>query len=290
MDKSQYKEKMFMPNPDFPMKFFYQLATGNDSLAFDTHWHFEMELLYITNGTGIATCDNQSFHVKKGDLIVANCNELHALKTTSPTLEYQCIILDPSILNGRIVDPCDSKFIRPILENRILFKNHISEDVDVQGCINSIMYEYTHRELGYELSIKSALYYLFVLLMRHHIGTTLTDHQIQFRTRNIQRFNTVIKYIHTHYPEDLSVDQLSDYAHMSKYHFCRMFKKMTGDTVSHYINTVRVIEAEKLLLNTGKSITEISYDVGFHDASYFSKTYKSIKKTSPRSVRKEVIE
>jgi len=180
---------------------------------------------------------------------------------------------------------CDSKYITPIIENRILFNNIINNDNDIKNCINSIINEFNTCELGFELSIKASFYKLIVLLLRKYVSTILTDSEAQFRIKNIDCYNSVIKYIKTHYAEELNLDMLSNYAHLSKFHFCRMFKKMTGNTINHYINLVRIEESEQLLLNTDLSISQIALSVGFNDTSYFSKVYKNFKSVSPSEIR-----
>lgn len=287
MDKSSLREKMTMPNPNFSVKLTEQSSKGINTIAINTHWHKEMELLYITKGNTHCKCNNKSFVANEGDLIVVNCDDLHFCQNLSPELHYYCIILDPHILNSRFIDLCDSKYITPIIENRILFKNLIVNDKAIQDCIHSIANEYNTRELGFELSIKASLYKLIVLLMRKHIETILTDIHVKYRMKNINRFNAIIAYIENNYTKDLSLDNISTYAHMSKYHFCRMFKKMTGHTATHYINSIRIQEAENLLINTDLPISEITYSVGFHDTSYFSRTYKSFKDISPSEARKK---
>lgn len=286
MDKSTLKEKMTMPDPNFPMKLNKLCSTGVQKTAIYAHWHREMELLFITKGSGLCRCNNHVFEVHPGDLVVVNCNEVHYCQNISEVFEYDCIILDPYILNSRFIDLCDSKYITPIIENRILFNNHIPQDADVKACITSINKEFNQREVGFELALKASLYQLIVILMRHHIARILTDVQVKYRMKNIDRFNHIIHYIETHYADDLTVDHLSHQAHMSKYHFCRMFKKMTGHTVTHYINSVRIQEADNLITHTDMSMSEITYAVGFHDTSYFSRIYKMFKEISPSEKRK----
>lgn len=290
MDKSLLQEKMTMPNPDFCMKLTKNHSKGLNSTAFYTHWHREMELLYILEGSALFKCNDKSFIVNKKDLVVVNCNEIHYGQNITEDLKYYCIILDPHILNSRIIDLCDSKYINPIIENRILFNNVIINDKLVEEYIESINHEYTNRQVGFELSIKASLYRLIVLLMRNYIREVLTDTQVKYRTLNINRFNGILKYIEDNFTDDLTLEHMSEQAHMSKYHFCRMFKKMTGDNVTHFINSLRIQEADNLLINSGLSISEIAFNVGFHDTSYFSRIYKDFKNISPSRRRKLFIE
>lgn len=283
--EQRFKEKMTMPNPDFSMKVMPSRVKGVNSTNISPHWHEEMELLYFTKGSSSIKCNNKSFTVHKGDLIIANCNDLHSGINLTEDVHYYCIILDPHILNSRLIDLCDSKYITPIIDNTLLFENHIVDNVAIQRCIELIIDEYTHRECGFELAIKAGLYNLLVLLLRKHVQVILTDSQVKSRMKNINRFNPIIQYIDTHYAEELSLEKISELAHMSKFHFCRLFKQMTGHTVTHYINSIRIQNAERLLASSDLSVSEIAYTVGFQDTSYFSRIFKSIKGISPSKKR-----
>ena len=62
---------------------------------------------------------------------------------------------------------------------------------------------------------------------------------------------------------------------------------MTGTTPVKYLLTYRIERAARKLLSTDESITQIAYDCGFNDLSYFIKTFKDIKKITPKNYRKK---
>lgn len=282
---AELRETMTMPDPNFSIKVMPLTTRGVQDNCIYPHWHEEMELLYFTKGKAQIRCNNEEYTVEAGDLIVVNCNELHTGINLTSEVSYYCIILHPDILHSRGIDLCDSKFINPILENSILFRHFIRNDDGVTACIRELITEYNHRQQGYELAVKSALYGLFVLLMRHHVDTILTDSQVKQRMKNIQRFNKVIQYLDGHYDQDLTLEQVAKVAHMSKYHFCRLFKQMTGHPLSTYLNTLRAEKAEVLLLTTSLSISEVAFQVGFKDTSYFSRMFKKRTGFTPREKR-----
>jgi AraC-like DNA-binding protein len=61
---------------------------------------------------------------------------------------------------------------------------------------------------------------------------------------------------------------------------------MTTKTPVEYLNTYRIERASGMLLNSGKSVTDIAFSCGFNDLSYFIKTFKSIKGITPAKFRK----
>ncbi|MBW1799513.1 MAG: helix-turn-helix transcriptional regulator [Deltaproteobacteria bacterium] len=74
---------------------------------------------------------------------------------------------------------------------------------------------------------------------------------------------------------------------MSKYHFARTFKRVTGKTFKTYHNQKRVDMAKGLLQNPEFYVTEICFEVGFNDISYFDRVFKKIEGMSPSDYQKK---
>ncbi len=85
----------------------------------------------------------------------------------------------------------------------------------------------------------------------------------------------------------MSLEELAAIAQMSPKYFCRAFSQMTGRTPVEYLNYYRIEQAGEQLVMTENSVTEIALNCGFHDMSYFSKTFIRYKGVSPRTYRKE---
>ena len=90
----------------------------------------------------------------------------------------------------------------------------------------------------------------------------------------------VSSYIDLHIQESISVEELAGQVHMSKYHFLRKFKDLTGVTVHTFITNKRLIHAVEGL-KAGKSITEVYQEAGFTDYSSFLRNFKKTFGVSP---------
>ena len=84
----------------------------------------------------------------------------------------------------------------------------------------------------------------------------------------------------------LTVDELAAACSISKYHFCHVFKSVTGCGAISYLNSYRLKIANNLLKSSDKSISEIAFLCGFEDVSYFSKLYKQKFSRTPKSDRR----
>ncbi|WP_287373536.1 GyrI-like domain-containing protein [Prosthecochloris sp.] len=96
------------------------------------------------------------------------------------------------------------------------------------------------------------------------------------RAEYISRINRVIDYIENHLDEDLTLGILADVACFSPFHFHRIFKACVGETLSRFINRVRVQKAAyQLSTNPEKTITEIAFDTGFSGSATFARSFKN---------------
>ena len=73
---------------------------------------------------------------------------------------------------------------------------------------------------------------------------------------------------------------------LSYNHFSSSFKKAVGRSFSEYITLVRMSEAEKMLISSEKSVTDIALSCGFSSTSYFISRFKNLKGVSPGQWRR----
>lgn len=97
-----------------------------------------------------------------------------------------------------------------------------------------------------------------------------------------------IRYINEHFSERISLDELAEHVHLSKYYFAHRFKEIMGMAPMEYIIQNRINHAKSLLVQTGKSIDDIAYEVGYSSSNSFSNVFTGKVGCSPRSFRKNM--
>jgi len=103
-----------------------------------------------------------------------------------------------------------------------------------------------------------------------------------------QRFERVFDYIERHLGEALDVEQLSQVAHFSKFHFHRQFTLYAGIGISAYVRRVRLRHASyRLVFRKHERITDIALDVGFENPESFSRAFRQAFGQSPSQFRKQ---
>lgn len=265
----------------------YHLSNRKGYDRFPSHWHESIELLFFVNGEAEIQCSSDRMEVKNGDLIVVNSNELHQGRCISESVDYYCIIFSPALFQGRYIDVCQAKYLSPISQNQILFENKIGGDQKIAEYIHSFVLEYESKKVGYEMAVKAIACQILVALLRNHVRTTLTEKEYSKRMRDLNRFNLVLNYLEMHYSEKTSIDRLCAISNISRYYFCRKFRKIIGKTPMQYLNELRIGKAEAMLKNGGVNITQAAMACGFNDANYFSRLFKKYEKIPPSSMIKE---
>ena len=139
---------------------------------------------------------------------------------------------------------------------------------------------FTRKWWFYELIVFGQFYHFFGLIFSNHY---CLDNPTQNRKdyKRILQLKQVLEFIEKNYANPLTLQQLSASVSMSPKYFCRFFSEMTHQTPMDYLNRQRIEEACYQLAATDDSITEIAYRNGFNDLSYFIRTFKKYKGTTP---------
>ncbi len=95
----------------------------------------------------------------------------------------------------------------------------------------------------------------------------------------------VVHYIESNYMNELTVEELARQAHLSTSRLAHLFQEQMGTTMISVLTRVRIDQAKKLLLRTNLSCTEIAFQVGYKDQSYFTRIFRQQEATTPRQFR-----
>jgi two-component system response regulator YesN len=112
-----------------------------------------------------------------------------------------------------------------------------------------------------------------------------------YENRNIKNVDIIRKtreFIRTNYKKKIKLVDISKAVSLSPYYLSHIFKKETESTLLEYLIKVRIEEAKRLLENTLWNTTQISFEVGYSDQSYFCKVFKKSEGISPSDYRKRM--
>ena len=145
----------------------------------------------------------------------------------------------------------------------------------VVSIFEEIIEETLSKRPNYEILCISQLLYLFSLIQRNDAEISNSQNK---GWNGIAR---AIQHMNRYCDQNLKLEDYASMCHMSKYHFLRVFKAVTGITPLEYRNRIRIDHAKELLKNSNFSISEIGESLGYSSLAYFSTAFKKATGFSP---------
>ncbi len=156
---------------------------------------------------------------------------------------------------------------------------HFLNDNEISDLINKIIRICSSPEktknIFADLNLKELLIRLIQSQHLHQVAEEKDDHA------NHSRLHFVLKYIHEHLSEKISVDHLCRKSYLSRNHFFKWFREQFGLSPLEYINNERVKLAKQILSNRKNNIQTASDQSGFSDVNYFVRVFKRIEGITP---------
>ena len=103
------------------------------------------------------------------------------------------------------------------------------------------------------------------------------------------RLEPVLKYVIENFKDNLNSKRAASLACLNEAAFCRYFKQRTEQTFSQFVNRVRITHATHLLILEERSISDICYECGYQNISYFNRQFKDIMGCIPFAYRKALL-
>jgi len=103
--------------------------------------------------------------------------------------------------------------------------------------------------------------------------------------RKVSQIRPAINYIDANYDKPMTLAEIARASHLSVSRLAHVFKEQMGITIIDYVTSVRIERAKALLLATDQSCTEIGFEVGYNNQSYFTRTFKALVGMTPRQFR-----
>jgi len=245
---------------------FHEGITGTSGGDVIFNVHENIEFLFIARGEAWIRYDREIMHFESDEIAVINSFAPHQI-IRGKELDCYCLIIDSSFLNDNGINPNELCFTRRIAD---------AEACRLFKCIVDAYHDNSELRIA---AIKSSILAFLLLVCRRYTQKQKPKNEKELEA--YRRFQMAINYIKNHISEKMSIDEIADYLHISKYYFLRQFKAVSGDTVVNYIHYLRC-ERAKLLLRSGNyTVKEVGELCGFENASYFASVFKKFTEYTP---------
>ncbi len=249
---------------------------------FKWHYHPEYELTYIVQGNGHRIVGNSYNQFSDGDLVLLGSNLPHTWSSK----------LDEDNKSTAIVIQFSKEFITPFvaLNESILIKKML--ETSSRGISFNATEDLVAKiiDLPETKGVERVLKLISILDVLSKKETTLvaanTFHNVVSKNSEL-RINRVCLFIQNNFYNKIPLKEVADLIYLTESNFCKFFKKATGKTYSDYLNEIRINEACRLLVQSEKTISQISCECGFETLSYFNRVFLNKKGMKPSTYKKD---
>ncbi|MFL6335256.1 MAG: helix-turn-helix domain-containing protein [Pyrinomonadaceae bacterium] len=166
----------------------------------------------------------------------------------------------------------------------------VRQDARLARLARDLAEELREEAAGQELVVGALVEQALVQLLRRYANLRRSAHLELSRAGLVdRRIRLAVELMHAHMHRDLALEEIAAAAHLSPFHFARLFKKLTGATPHAYLASLRAARAQALLAETDLPVTEVGARVGYMSSSHFARAFRQATGLSPRAYRKALV-
>ncbi|MFN3379630.1 MAG: AraC family transcriptional regulator [Runella zeae] len=266
----------------------FQIMKVNDSYFFP-NWHFhpELEIMLIQQGSGIRFFGNSMERFQAGDVVLHGSNIPHLYRSDkeyyqkdSPLLSKATVVYFKENFLGdhfwQLSPIAPIKKLLTLSRRGIKFQGETKEELKRQ----IQMLDEQKNSIGRIIDLLSILKIMaetkeYELLLNTAFTKYVSEDECE-------RINKVYQFIIDNYTENPTLEQVSAVANMSETAFCRYFKSHTNKTYTQFLNDIKVDNACRLLIDNRLSISQICFETGFNNFTHFNHQFKKITGITPK--------
>ena len=269
------RELLTYGTKDYPIAFFDDDLTR---VSVPYHWHDELELVILTEGSVRVRIAGSEFTLKAGDGFFANSGILHAETLTTPTGHQHALVFSP-----RIISPCEDlvwkKYVMPVLGNPqipfLWLKASVPWHKEILNLGETAWNQGAYETKDHPLEVRFSLSKVFSCIADHMEDMEKESPYTSAFQRDELRIKKILVYIENNYGANVTLNDIAKSANISASTCLRLFSTVLGTTPIKYLMTFRLQKAvEELKRANGRSISDIAFSCGFSDASYFNRCFR----------------
>lgn len=270
---------------DIIKEFSIQLKEHSSWNMHKLHFHDYLEFMLVLSDDGEFFLQKNICEIKQNTLFIINSSTLHRTVNTSNLQHFKRYVLhiSPMLLSqistprtnfaSMISDPFYCIPLTPAQSEHII---NLSEQ----------LISLPKDNFGADVRCKIVLLEFILEAMS---AAANRPPVVEMTNGDYNRILPVLQYIEDHFTEQISLEDLSKYFSINKYHLCHMFKSVTSFSIFEYIIQKRILKARELL-RSPISVQEAGELAGFQTNSYFIRTFHKYTGISPRKYAQQYIQ
>lgn len=251
---------------------------GKDGLNdFGANLHSSVEIVLLYGGETKVWIENRgAIKAKTGDIIIIFPNQQYRYETQIKE-DYILIAADIRRIGELLGILSSYSPTSNVIEGA-------ANDKEICHLAKNILKTYGEDKSDYRDTVLKG--YITAILGKILSMTELKKNEIA----EPDTLSEIVSYCNAHFYEKLSLEILERELHISKYYISHIINEKLGEGFNEYLNSIRINEACRLLIESNKSIKEISTEVGFGTVRSFDRAFIRKKGETAREYRKRNIE
>ena len=282
--KVTYQQLETPADSSFIIKTYHQ-----DRFTAPLHFHHGYELIWIIKSYGKLYAGNRIMNFTDGDMYffgpgLAHCFYNEKSGANAEETAHAIVVQFTEDFMGK--DFFNKPELRKI--KKTLHEAHsgiklINTDQTLQSVFTQFSPDHNIKNLITLLQLLE----LFAAQPENNISYILSGpHKAIFNENDPSKIEAVFKYVLENFKSDVNSKKAASLACLNNAAFCRYFKRRTKKTFSQFVNDVRITHATGLLLEDDFNITEVGFECGYNNISYFNRQFKALMKKTPLEYRK----
>lgn len=275
---------------DFPLGFYDEDVYVFDFHCIDWHWHSEIELVYLEEGTFTALIGADKVTVNAGQALFINSQVINRFEAEDHAI-IPNIVFSPSVIAS-----ADSlvfkKYIIPVLDlpfEYILFDRNVEwmNEALLNICnMFKVLRDSKDENYDYELKVVQMLMAIWELIY-NNCPVGASDRRQISNAHAQGQLQIMMQFIQDNYRDHISLQDIAKTVSLGTSSVLKVFKKYLRISPIEYLIQYRIKMAAKYLDNTDDGVALIAINCGFENIGYFCRKFKAIMGVSPSQYRKK---
>lgn len=259
---------------DFPSNNGYHIRRYTDT-KHALHFHDCIEITILEKGKGVHVINGTEYYYPMYTFTIMDYRDCHAFFNLTPKNSLYNLMVSPSLIS-----PAQLQKINQLTQDKICYLDREAGKVIISHL--DTLYYLKKRNQGVSPTlIKNVCDNLIELFL------TFFNEEVFHQKTQKSEIQKALEYINLHFKEKITLNHVAKYTGYNPSHFSKLFHKKLGITFNHYVSSIRLNYAKRLLATTDQSISFICFECGFASVSSFNRNFLEIVGCTPNAYRSE---
>ena len=259
---------------NFPSSNGYHIRRYTDT-KHALHFHDCIEITILEKGEGIHVINGTEYYYPMYTFTIMDYRDCHAFFNLTPKNSLYNLMVSPSLIS-----PAQLQKINQLTQDKICYLDREAGKAVISHL--DTLYYLKKRNQGVSSTLIKNVCDNLVELFLTFFKQEVFDNKSQ--KSEIQKS---LEYINLHFREKITLNDVAQHTGYNPSHFSKLFHQKMGVTFNHYVSSIRLNYAKRLLATTDQPISFICFECGFASVSSFNRNFLEIVGCTPNAYRTE---